>query len=365
MASESSQSPSSIPASPDGTGPRRPLDPYRDWLGIASPERPPSPYQLLGLRELENDSLAIAEAARAAKKTLRAYQIGQYRTEALALMTEIGQAADLLTNEEKKSAYDAQRRQKLLALAQANFPQAELSRPLHDVFADWLGRGEKAGLPISQLLPDLMQWCLQRPFPWPSRGPLGVPLPLGLWLYFEAAVVGQCVARSPLEKRIQAVKQMQQLLGVGAPLSRIINLDIARRPDSFLETPLVRQASDEPRQLMQAWVDRLAKAGGGQGKGVVLEVDSAGYRALAFLLGFVDDSGRAVREPVRPQMTKAARRSASTSLAAALGQAPGQIIAKLRHAAGGYPQLVLAVKIALAVSGLIILLFLLLLVLRK
>lgn len=341
-----------------------PLDPYRDWLGISTLERPPSPYQFLGLRELENDPLAIAEATRAAKKILRAYQIGQYRTEALALMTEIGQAADLLTNEEKKAAYDAERRQKLLALAQANFPQAELSRPLDDVFADWLGHAEKVGLPVAQLLPDLMQWCLNRPFSWPTRGSMGVPLPLGLWLYFEAAVVGQCVARGPLEKRVLAVKQMQQLLGVSVPLSRIINLDIARRPDSFIETPLVRQASDQPRQLMQIWVDRLA-GGGGQGRGLVLKTDSPGYRALAFLLGLVDESGRAIDEPVRPQRVKSSRRPALAGLLGALGALVGRIVAGLRDAAGGHPQLVLAVKIALAVSGVLILLLLLLLALSK
>jgi len=139
-----------------------PADSYRDWLNVATLERPPSHYALLGLPELEDDGRAIQKAAREAKKTVRAYQIGAYRDQAVALLAEIGRAVDALTDAGKKAAYDGARRARLLSLAQQNFPQAELRRPLEDVFADWLGQSEKAGVPVPQLLPGLMQWCLGR-----------------------------------------------------------------------------------------------------------------------------------------------------------------------------------------------------------
>jgi hypothetical protein len=354
--------PESSPSVPQRGGPRgAALDPYRDWLGIMTPERPPSPYQLLGLGELETSQKVVAEAARATKKTVRAYQIGQYRAEALALMTEIGQAADLLTNHEKKAAYDGQRRRRLLDLAKANFPQAELSRPLDEVFAEWLGQCDKAGLPVSRLLPDLMKWCLERPFAWPARGSLGAPLPVGLWVYLDAAVVGQCVAPGPLEARVRAVKQLQALLGVSVPLSRIINLDIVRRPDSFAETDVVRMAADQPRALMQAWIDRLAVAG--RGKGVALDTDSPAYRAMALLLGFVDENGSPIDEPVRPQTIEADRPSALAEMAAGLSDRAAAVLDSFRRWAGGQPQLAMALKIALAIAGGVILLILLLLLL--
>jgi len=323
---------------------------------VVTAERPPSPYQLLNLRELETNPTAIAEAARAAKKTLRAYQIGQYRAEALALMTEIGQAADLLMNEEKKAAYDAQRRDKLLALARENFPQAEPSRSLDDVFAEWLAGMEKAGLPIAQLLPDLMQWCLGRGIHWPSRGALNVPLPLGLWIYFEAAVVGQCVERGTLDDRRAAVKQLQQMFGVSVPLSRAIILDIARSPDSLKLGPLVRLAVEQPQQVMQSWVDRLVSGEGGKGRATAVRPGSPAYRVMAGLLGLEDETVLAKAELVASANAaplKWIEKSVSVGAAA---------VKRLIDAAGGRSQLLLAAKVAVFVSLLILGLLVLLLV---
>jgi hypothetical protein len=343
-AESASSSPTPTPA--EASGPGRSLDPYRDWLGVTTSERPPSPYQLLNLRELETNPMAIAEAARAAKKTLRAYQIGQYRTEALALMTEIGQAADLLTNEEKKAAYDAQRRERLLTLARENFPQADPSRSLDDAFAEWLTGIEKAGLPIAQLLPDLMQWCLGRTIRWPKRGILNVPLPLGLWIYFEAAVVGQCVERGTLDGRREAVKQIQVALGISAALSRAIILDMARSPDSLKLGPLARLAAEQPQQVMQSWRSRLTSGEGGKGRAKILKPSSPAHRAMTALLGLEDESALAKAELVSPTAGGA---GLSKWIAESVS-AGGTVAERLSEAAGGHSQLLLAVKVAAIVS---------------
>lgn len=329
------------------------VDPYADWLGLSTRERPPSAYALLGMPELEHHPKAIGEASRQAKRTVRAYQVGPYRQQALDLLREIGQAVETLTNPEKKAAYDARRHRQLLELAQVAFPQAELERPLDEIFAEWLTRCEQSGYPVARLLPELMQWCLGRSFKWPARGRHEVPLPLGLWIYFEAAVVGQCVARSPLEQRVRAVKRAQGAFGITPELSRIIIVDVARRPESFAETPLVRTASERPRELMQEWINRLA------GCGVVLEESSATYAALAFLLGLADEQGRPIDEPVRPNVVEA-ERVGPVDAAVEVSREAAEHVAEWSRM---HRDLVRAVLIALAISvGLVGLLLVLLIV---
>lgn len=355
------QSSSSSSAGREGKpSPGGPADPYRDWLGVKTVERAPSAYALLGLAELESNPKTIADAARQAKKTLRSYQIGPYRKEALRLMTEVGQAVDLLTSPGKKSAYDEERRRRLLELAQGNFPQAELQRPLDEVFAEWLVRCTRAGLPVPNLLPDLMQWCLSRSFSWPKRGPHGVVLPLGLWIYVEATVVGQCVARSPLGQRVRAVKRAQASFGISAQLSRIINLDIAHRPESFTDIEVVRLAAEQPRELMQRWVDLLAA------NDIVLDHECPAYKALAFLLGLVDADGRPIAEPVRPQVVKPREPSAAGAALASARDAVERTVAVIRRWAEANPQFTTSLKWALVISaGLLALLVILLLALGR
>jgi hypothetical protein len=350
LSQDGSHGPSPSPAAGRTRG-DGPADPYRDWLNVATIERPPSHYALLGLPELEDDRRAIQEAARRAKKTVRAYQIGAYRDQAVALLAEIARAVDTLTDADKKAEYDAERRAQLLALAQENFPQAELRRPLEDVFADWLGQSLKAGVPVPQLLPDLMQWCLGRALVWPTRGAHGVPLPLGLWIYAEAAIVGQCVRRSGEAQRAAAVKRLQQAFGISEQLSRIVILSVHRRPRSFVRMDLVRKAAEQPAGLMQDWVDRLALWR------ITLEATSPAYASLAFLLGLADPSGRPVAEPVRPKGTTVKRDSAVRAGLRRAGELPGRVAAAIcarEHLAS-------ALKVAVPIAGAVLLLIVILL----
>lgn len=355
LSSSDSQPQSSVPAPGRRSESTGAADPYRDWLGLATLERPPSPYALLGLPELESNPRAVSEAARRTKKTMRAYQIGKYREQALALLGEIGQAVETLSNRENKAAYDEQRLQQLLEVAQARFPQKELERPLDEIFGEWLDGLRKSGMPLPQMIPALMAWCLSRAFSWPPHGPLKVPLPLGLWVYFEAAVVGRCVERSPLEQRALAVKRVQQSLGIGEQLSRMVILDTARRPESFAGSEVVRVAASAPRDLMQRWLDRLA------GRAAVLETDSPAYASLAFLLGLADWEGRPIAEPVRPRILTAEK----VTLADRLGDVWARVAGAFRDRAVESPQFIAALKIAALISVVLLLLLLLLLAIAR
>jgi hypothetical protein len=68
------------------------LDPYRDWLGISTPQRPPSHCQLLGIAAGEQDPDRIEEAV--VRQTMRVlvYQDGPYAAVCARLLHEIAQA---------------------------------------------------------------------------------------------------------------------------------------------------------------------------------------------------------------------------------------------------------------------------------
>ncbi|NLX60096.1 MAG: hypothetical protein GXY74_13540 [Phycisphaerae bacterium] len=297
-----SQPPSPLPDSTE-TGTPALADPYRAWLGIQTTERPPSHYALLGVPELEDNVHAINEAARKAKKTVRAYQIGKYRSQALAVLTEIGQAVDVLTHRDKKSAYDAHRLTVSLRKAEDLFPQTDMDRSLDQLFVEWLTACAGTGLPVVQILPDMMQWCLKRNFAWPRRGEEDLPLPMGLWLYRDVAIVARCVERGPFERRAEAVKQIQQAAGLPESLSRLVVMDVFRRPQSFALMPEVRLAAEQPRELLQQWVNRLAACD------AAIPQRSDTFEAMAFVLGLAEEDGSPIAEPIRPQIIVAQKPS--------------------------------------------------------
>jgi len=349
---------SQVQQSPESAGrPAATLDPYRNWLGLRTAERPPSHYALLGLPELENNLHAINAAARKAKKTVRSYQIGKFRKEALGLMTEIGQAVDVLTAVKKKRAYDDRRLQAALERAEQSFPQADMDRPLEELLTDWLTECAATGLPVVQVLPQLMQWCLSRAFKWPPRGEHELPLPLGLWIYYDAALVAQCVARNPMEQRGQAVKRIQQALGISEQLSRLVIIDIFRRPAAFAETEQVLLAADRPRDLLQQWVDRMAA------QDAAIDQESPTFSTLAFLLGLVEEDGQPIAEPVKPQIVVAEKPSPLVLLWDDVRDRADVAMDFLLTLAARYPEYMPAARVAVMIAGAIVLLILVILLL--
>jgi len=340
-----------------GSRPTAALDPYRNWLGVGTTERPPSHYALLGLPELENNLHAINAAARKAKKTVRAYQIGKYRKEALALMTEIGRAVEVLTKADKRRAYDDRRLHGAVQKAKAVFPQTDMERPLEELLTEWLTECAAGGLPVVQVLPELMQWCLSRAFRWPPRGEHNLPLPLGLWIYHDAAIVAQCVARSPMEQRGQAVKQIQQALGISEQLSRLVILDIFRRPAAFAETEQVLLAAERPDDLLQDWVDRMAA------QDVAMDQASPTFSTLAFLLGLVEEDGQPIAEPVKPQIVVAEKPSPLVLLWDDVRDRLDTTLDFLLTLTARYPEYMPAARLAVIIGGGILLLILVILLL--
>lgn len=81
-------------------------DPYRDWLGITSSERPPNHYQLLGLEEFEKDQSIISAAFERQFAIVRRYQVGLRSDEAGHLLQSLSAAFAELSHPSQKRAYD-------------------------------------------------------------------------------------------------------------------------------------------------------------------------------------------------------------------------------------------------------------------
>ncbi len=238
---------------------------YRDWLGLRYSH--PSYYGLLNVPELESDEEKIQQAGRKAKRKLRAYQIGTYRKLALELLTEIGQAVSVLTNAEKKRAYNGQ----LLARWKATVDElyrAHCEGAAHDeaVLEVWLKTCAGRGVPVTRLLPWMIRTLGPRLAEWPPHGGHDLPLPVNLWMYRDAVILGQSVAATSLERRATAVKQIQKLLGLSEGLARLVAEEITRDPPVFARMRIVAQARRDPMGLLVRLGLRVRRYGGQVGR---------------------------------------------------------------------------------------------------
>lgn len=86
------------------------FDPYRKWLGIRSPERPPNYYRILGLELLEDDLETIENAADRQMAHVRTFQTGRHSILSQRILNELAAARLCLLNAERKAEYDLQLR---------------------------------------------------------------------------------------------------------------------------------------------------------------------------------------------------------------------------------------------------------------
>jgi hypothetical protein len=82
------------------------LDVYKDWLGIPEDQRPPDHYQLLRLKQFEDDSAKIQKNYKKLNEHVRKFASGQYQKESQDLLNELARAMLCLTDPERKHDYD-------------------------------------------------------------------------------------------------------------------------------------------------------------------------------------------------------------------------------------------------------------------
>lgn len=86
---------------------KKPIDVYRDWLGIEETDRPLNYYQLLRLPLFEDDVNKIREQYRKLNAHVRKYATGEYAFESQQLLNELAKAMLCLTDTQRKREYDA------------------------------------------------------------------------------------------------------------------------------------------------------------------------------------------------------------------------------------------------------------------
>jgi len=142
------------------------MDPYRDWLGVEHPQRPPDHYRLLGIKPLESDARAITAAAQAQLKKLEPYRSGENASLANRVAALIAAAHQELADRQRKAAYDAGLQDRLRGAVPAAVPVDEpttsagafTNQPVGPAIAtsplvtDLAGGRRRRGLPLGPII---------------------------------------------------------------------------------------------------------------------------------------------------------------------------------------------------------------------
>jgi len=326
---------------------------YREWLGLSTAA--PTYYGLLGVPELESDENAIQHAARRVKRKLRAYQIGLYRKQALEILAEVGQAVSVLTNPEKKRAYDNELLRKWrLTIEELYQTYCETEVPEPAAIEMWLSACLARGVAVTRLMPRLMRIMESRSKAWAPLGEAGVPFPICLWIYRDVIILGQCGRVGTLEQRVEAVKQVQKLLGIPEGLVRLMVEEVARGLHLFSKTRLVRQAQQNPEGVLLRLARRIRRFGGHIGPRSKLLI------AVAMLLGKHKRDLAHVLEEVDelPVELSAAERAALQARRAKekveeAGQRAHEVKERARVWVASRPQILVGVAAVLGVAALV------------
>ncbi len=82
------------------------LDVYRDWLKITETARPLNHYQLLRLKQFEDNTAKVREHYRAMNAHVRKFAAGEYAKQSQDLLNELARAMLCLTDKQRKAEYD-------------------------------------------------------------------------------------------------------------------------------------------------------------------------------------------------------------------------------------------------------------------
>jgi hypothetical protein len=128
--------------------PSQEIDVYKEWLGIKDAARPLNHYQLLRLKQFEDDSGKVRENYRKMNAHVRKYAAGEYGPLSQKLLNELAKAMLCLTDARRKAEYDATLGRKETATGERQtFEEMLLSRKIIDsaqlnkarTFADTVG----------------------------------------------------------------------------------------------------------------------------------------------------------------------------------------------------------------------------------
>ncbi|MBM4000365.1 MAG: hypothetical protein FJ297_12660 [Planctomycetes bacterium] len=157
------------------------FDPYRQWLGIDSGERPIDCYRLLGLDRFESDGDRIAEAAEERMRHVRTFQTGPRGVHTQRILNELARAKLRLLDPKSKAAYDERLHES--ARAAADFLQDDdigLPEPVG------VAVGSHAGFDVDLPQPTIPMTysvlaapVLPAPTPHPTGPALGTPRMIG------------------------------------------------------------------------------------------------------------------------------------------------------------------------------------------
>ena len=308
---------------------------YRQWLGIAS--LVPTHYELLGLPQLETEPPAIQSAARRVKRKLRAYQIGRYRRQALAVLAEVGQAVSVLTNPDKKRAYDNDLVRRWRATAEELYRvHGEGEGPSESAVEAWLVACHLRGVPVARLMPYLARLLEARVEGWRPHGECRCGLPINLWLYRDAVILGRCLHVGALEQRIEAVKGIQKLLEVPEDLARLMAEEVSRSLHLFGHSRIVLEARRDPSAVLVRLGRRIYRYGGHLGR------RSKVLMAVAILLGghkkILEQAFQRLQEPPVDLSAAQAARVAARRAQRRVRAAPRALVTYV----AGRPQLLIA-----------------------
>ncbi len=82
------------------------LDVYRDWLKITETARPLNHYQLLRLKQFEDNPAKVREHYRAMNAHVRKFAAGEFAKQSQDLLNELARAMLCLTDQQRKAEYD-------------------------------------------------------------------------------------------------------------------------------------------------------------------------------------------------------------------------------------------------------------------
>ncbi len=82
------------------------MDFYKEWLGIPEGPRPPNHYELLRVKQFEDDVEKIRAHYKKLNAHVRKYATGQYSVQSQDLLNELAKAMLCLTDSERKRDYD-------------------------------------------------------------------------------------------------------------------------------------------------------------------------------------------------------------------------------------------------------------------